>query len=441
MKKPEEKILQFGTGNFLRAFIDDFLQRMNDGGLYDGGAAIVSPTDSKTVETLTAQDCRYHLLLRGMENGQPVESLREIRCVTRAINPYRDFDAFLSLAAQPALRFIVSNTTEAGIVFDPTARFDDRPPAAFPAKLTRFLYERFIRGLPGFVLLPCELIDENGTKLAECVQRTAALWKLPAAFSEWLREENDFCNTLVDRIVSGRPKDGAALSLAPEDALLDAAEPFCLWAIAGNSENELPLQKAGINAVWTKDVSPYKKIKVRILNGLHTSMVFPGLLAGLETVDECMRDPELAPFLEKTLRDSILPALKGGKAAEDFADAVRARFSNPYLHHRLASISLNSFSKFRVRVLPTVTDLMNGGAAPPKTAALSLACLVARYRADPPTDEAAATEAIRTHGAAALLRGTALTEKQQKELLAVAEEADRRLARDGIREALQWSIS
>ena len=274
----KETILQFGTGNFLRGFADSFIDSLQKRGLYDGKIVIVSPTDSETVERINAQNGKYHLILRGIDNGKEVCEQTEINAVSRAVNPYRDFDSFLSLAENPDLRFIISNTTEAGIFFDETCQFTDKPAASFPGKLTQFLYYRYQNGLPGFVIFACELINNNGIKLQNCVLRYAEKWGLEPDFIRWIEAKNRFCNTLVDRIVTGFPKDESEQIFAEigfRDALLDTAEPYHLWVIEGNFEKELPLQKGGFNVIWTDDVSPYKKMKVRILNGSHTSLVFP----------------------------------------------------------------------------------------------------------------------------------------------------------------------
>ena len=439
-----ETVLQFGTGNFLRAFIDPFLDILRQQGLYDGAAVIVSPTNSAAVERLNAQNCAYHLLLRGMVNGEQAADLTEIHSVTRAVNPYREFDAFLALAGQPDLRFIVSNTTEAGIAFDESCRFGDRPQASFPGKLTRFLYERYQKGLPGFVLLPCELIDDNGTLLKKYVKQYAELWALPPAFFSWLEEENTFCNTLVDRIVTGFPKADADAwfeKLGCADLLLDAAEPYHLWVIEGDFEKELPLKQAGVNVIWTNDVRPYKKMKVRILNGLHTSMVFLGLQMGLETVADCMNDPLLSVYLSRLLQEEILPTLDGSAAVLDFAAAVEQRFKNPFLRHRLESISLNSLSKYRVRVLPTLFDRTAVRGETPKVFALSLAALLCYYKTRAPQDDPALVSFIKQNDLPAVLANADLWGTDLSFLLPQVEACMNKMEDDGVREAIQWSLT
>ena len=434
----KERVLQFGTGNFLRGFADAFLQTVNDRGLFDGGAVIVSPTDSKTVDRLNAAGCGYHLALRGVSGGKTVDEIRKIACVTRALNPYRDFEGFLELAQNPDLTLIISNTTEAGIAYDPACAFSDRPAASFPGKLTQFLFARWQSGLSGLTVLPCELIDGNAEKLLDCVERYIARWGLSEAFLRWVKTENRFYNTLVDRIVSGY---NAELGEQWSDPLLDVAEPYHLWVIGGNTEDILPLQAAGLNAVYTDDVTPYKKIKVRVLNGMHTSLVFPGLLTGAETVADCMADPDLTRFLDSVLTREILPALDNAPEAAAFAADVRERFMNPYLNHRLASIALNSVSKFGVRVLPTLKDSMERTGEAPKTLCLSLACLLKYYRENEVSDDPAAVTYIREHTTEEVLKNASLWGEDLGFLTNPVLTAQTMLSQNPIREVLRWSVS
>ena len=281
-----EKIIQFGEGNFLRGFVDYFIHKLNEKGLFDGSVVIVQPIAKGLTDTINAQKGEYNLYLRGIQDGKEICEHTKIRSVSRAVNPYEDFEAYLALARDPDFRFIVSNTTEAGIAYDDSCEITDAPPSSFPAKITLLLHERFKAGLKGFIILSCELIDHNGDELKKCVLKYADKWNLGEDFKKWLLEENSFCNTLVDRIVTGYPADEAQAlceELGYEDKLLDTAEIFHLWVIEGNFEDELPLRKAGFNVVWTDDVAPYKKRKVRILNGGHTSMV-TGALASLKNV-------------------------------------------------------------------------------------------------------------------------------------------------------------
>ncbi len=354
-----ETIIQFGEGVVLRGFADHFLDVLNKQGVYDGKAVVVQPRPGGKVRLLQDQGCKYNLFLRGIRDGEAVCEHSLIESVSRCVDPYQHFDDYLSLAAQPDFRFVISNTTEAGIVFDPACKADDTPCLSFPGKVTQLLYRRYQLRLPGFVFLPCELIDGNGDALKECVVRYIHHWGLEPEFLVWVEEQNVFANTLVDRIVTGYPeseKETLTGAAGFDDRCMNTAELFGLWVIEGNFEEELPLQKAGLPAVWTDDVSPYKKRKVRVLNGAHTSTVFPALLSGVETVGEAVNDPMLRVFLEKNLYGHILPML--GETAENlaFAGAVLDRFSNPYIRHLWKAISLNSVSMFTVRVLPTMAE-------------------------------------------------------------------------------------
>lgn len=385
-----ERVLQFGEGNFLRAFVDWMIDGMNRRGLFRGRVVVVQPIPSGMADVLNEQDGLYTVVSRGLRNGKPVEEHQLVSSVSRAINPYAQFREFLKCASNPDLRFILSNTTEAGIAVSSSDRFTDEPPASFPGKLTRFLHERFEAfkedRTKGLIVLPCELIDRNGDRLLEAVLRTAELWKLPPAFLQWLRDANVFANTLVDRIVTGFPKaeaGGLHERLGYVDNLLDTAELFHFWAIEAPAEvrRELPLAEAGFDVVWTDNLRPYRDRKVYILNGAHTSMAMTAFLAGKNTVLECMEDESIKGFLDAAIRDEIIPTLE--LPAEDlrsFGDAVIERFSNPFLAHALLSIALNSVSKYRTRVLPTLERyLAIRGALPPRLT-FALAGLIAFYR-------------------------------------------------------------
>ena len=440
----KETVLQFGTGNFLRGFADYFFDALNKQGLYDGKIVVVSPTNSKAVEKINSQNGRYNLLLRGIENGKEVSSINEIDSINRAINSYDNFDAFLSLAKNPDLRFIISNTTEAGICFDNTCKITDKPADSFPAKLTQFLYQRYKAGLNGFVIFACELIDNNGKELEKCVIKYAEKWELGKDFITWIKSENTFCNTLVDRIVTGYPKDEAELifdEIGYRDNLLDTAEPYHLWVIEGDFEDELPLQKAGFNVIWTDNVAPYKKMKVRILNGSHTSLVFPSLLCNVETVGESLKDEQLNAFLKTCLFDYILPMLDDTDEIKSFANAVLERFSNPYIRHLWKSISLNSVSKFTARVLPTVNDYIDKKNLMPKPLVFSLACLIEYYKANEVTDSEYAVDYIKNNDIKSILSNTALWGQDLSGMQDYVNESLKRIHSDGIREAIRWSMS
>lgn len=439
----KETILQFGTGNFLRGFADSFVDSLQKQGLYDGKIVIVSPTDSETVEKINAQNGKYHLILRGIDNGKEVCEQTEINAVSRAVNPYRDFASFLSLAENPDLRFIISNTTEAGIPFDETCQATDKPAASFPGKLTQFLYRRYQNGLPGFVIFACELIDHNGNELKRCVLKYAEKWNLETDFIRWIEAENTFCNTLVDRIVTGFPKEEAEEIFAEigcRDALLDTAEPYHLWVIEGSFEKELPLQKGGFHVIWTDDVSPYKKMKVRILNGSHTSLVFPSLLCGVKSVGESLKDSLLNDYLHTCLFDYILPTLGETEENRQFASAVLERFANPYIRHLWKSISLNSVSKFTARVLPTITDYQEKNKSLPKPLVFSLACLIKYYKENEPSDSKAAVEYIKTHDVGEILSNADLWGTDLSDMTDFVNESLAQIKNSGIREAIRWSM-
>jgi tagaturonate reductase len=436
----KETIIQFGTGNFLRGFADYFVDEMNKQGLYDGKIAVVSPTNSKTVDALNKQNCQYNLYLRGIENGEEVCNHTEIHSISRAINPYVDFDAYLALAHNPDFRFIISNTTEAGIEYVADNKFEDKPAKSFPAKLTQLLYERFKSGLNGFIILACELIDHNGTELQKCVLKYAQQWELGEDFCNWITEENKFCNTLVDRIVTGYPKEEAE-ELCPDDKLLDTAEVYHFWAIEGNYEDELPLQKAGFNVIWTDDIASYKKRKVRVLNGAHTSMVFPAMLCGIETVGECLKDELINKYLKDNLFKYIIPVIGENADNTAFANAVLERFANPYIKHQLKSISLNSVSKFSVRVLPTILDYKNMNDSYPKTLVFSLACLIEYYKNCTPQDNENLIEFIKENNIKSILSNTDLWGCDLSDMLDIVNDSLEKIYSFGIREAIEWTLS
>ena len=387
--KAKEKIIQFGEGGFLRGFVDYFFQKLNDKGLFEGSVVVVQPIKTGMCDMLTAQNCEYNLFLRGVDNGKVVDEHTHIDVISRCINPYKDYEEYLSLAKNPDFRFIVSNTTEAGIVYEDDNKLSDAPANSFPAKLTALLYERFKAGLPGFIILSCELIDHNGEELLKCCKKYALKWELGEDFGLWLERENSFCSTLVDRIVTGFPRDEhKALEerIGQKDNMMDTAEIFHLWVIQGNHEDELPLQKAGFNVVWTDNVDPYKKRKVRILNGAHTSMVLAARLYGLETVGECMKDEKVSSLLRKSVFEEIIPTIGDTEDNRKFGEAVFERFSNPFIKHQLLSIALNSVSKFRARVLPTILEYKAKNGQYPKILSFSFAALIAFYKTDEAND-------------------------------------------------------
>ena len=385
----KETVIQFGEGGFLRGFADYFFQKLQDKGLFDGSVVIVQPIEKGMCSVLEQQGCEYNLFLRGIDNGQVVDEHIHIDIISRCVNPYENFESYMKLAENPDFRFIVSNTTEAGIEYVDSNQFTDAPARSFPGKLTQLLYKRFRLGLKGFIILSCELIDHNGEELEKCCLRYADLWGLGEEFKTWLVQENDFCSTLVDRIVTGFPRDEheeLCRRIGEQDNMMDTAEIFHLWVIQGSHEDELPLQKAGFHVVWTDNVDPYKKRKVRILNGAHTSMVLGAHLYGLKTVGECLKDEKVSALLRKCIFGEIIPAIGDTEDNRKFGEAVLERFSNPFIKHMLLSIALNSVSKFRARVLPTILEYRDMFGSCPQGLTFSLAALIAFYRTDDAND-------------------------------------------------------
>ncbi len=386
VKRPE-KILQFGEGNFLRAFADYIVDVMNEKELFDGSVVICQPIENGLCDLINSQNGVYTLVLRGREHGEAVEKSRIIESVSRCINPYRDFESFLAIARSEDLKIIISNTTEAGIAFCETDKLNDTPPSSYPAKLTRFLFERFshFNGSTDSTvyILPVELIDNNGTELLKCVKQYADMWNLPESFSHWL-SKCSFSNTLVDRIVTGYPKKDIEemwKKLGYTDNLLDTAEPFFFWAIEDKDglKNIFPVHKTGLGAVFCEDISGYKMRKVRILNGAHTVSVLGAYLSGFDIVRDMMNDDVISDFIITTLRDEVIPYIPlPEKEKEDFAASVLERFNNPFIDHRLLDISLNSVSKFKARCLPSLLDNIKNGNFP-KRLLFGLACLIEFY--------------------------------------------------------------
>lgn len=395
----KERIIQFGEGGFLRSFVDVFIHKMNEQGLFDGKAVVVQPIAKGLIPVINEQKGVYHQFLRGIENKEVVNECIKVESISRGVDPYTDYEEYLNLAHNPDMRFIISNTTEAGIEYLGTESINDMPPKSFPAKLTVLLYERFKANLPGFIIFSCELIDNNGKELLNCVLKYADLWNLSDEFKAWIKNENYFCNTLVDRISTGYPKDEvAALTefLGEEDKLMNTAEIFHLWVIEGDFEEEFPLKKAGINVIWTEDVKPYKKRKVRILNGAHTSMVLGARLYGLSTVKECLDDETVSKFLKKAMFEEIIPTLGNKEDDIQFGKDVLERFANPFVKHQLLSIALNSVSKFKARVLPTILEYYEINNSLPKCLTFSLAALIEFYRTDESNDNEDIMEFMKT---------------------------------------------
>ena len=381
-----EKIVQFGGGNFLRAFADWMVDILNEEAGLAAGVVIVKPTASGAYTDLIAQDGLYHVRLTG---GGDADT-RLIRCINRIINPYTSFEAYLSLAQQPSVRFILSNTTEAGITFDPDDRLEDRSANSFPGKLTQFLHARFrhFDADPGkgCIILPCELVEQNGDQLGQIVRDYANLWGLESEFAEWLDAGSVFCNTLVDRIVPGFPQEKATAiweKIGYEDRLLVEAEAYHQWVIEAPAwaAAELPVQETALNVRFVEDITPYRELKVRILNGAHTAMTPVGYLCGLDTVREVVEDEVVGPYITGLLQEEVLPVLDFPPAErQSYMDAILERFHNPDIQHQLLDIALNSLSKFRVRLLPTLLAFQAEFGHLPKRIVFALAALVHLYR-------------------------------------------------------------
>ncbi len=392
LKEAPERVLQFGEGNFLRAFVDYFIDVMNERAGFNSKIVLVQPIEGgdRIRQFINKQEGLYTLLLRGNENGRKVNDKRVISSVSRCLNPYNEYEEYMACAQNPDLRFIACNTTEAGICYDESCQFEDRPASGYPGKLTQFLYARYQKfGAEvgkGFVILSCELIDNNGKELEKCVLQYAKQWNLGDDFTEWIRKENIFCSTLVDRIVTGYPAkeaDAICEELGYRDNVIDTGEVFGFWVIEGpeSLKEELPFEKAGLPVLITDDHKPYKQRKVRILNGAHTSMVLGAFLAGQDIVRDCMKDDVIRGFMNKTVYEEIIPTLDlPEQEVADFAEAVTDRFNNPFIDHALLAISLNSTSKWKARVMPSFKGYVEKYGKLPKCITASLAFYIAFYR-------------------------------------------------------------
>ncbi len=388
------KVVQFGEGNFLRAFVDYMIDIANEKGLFDGDIVLIKPIPFGSTQMFHEQDCQYTVSLRGIVEGEAKVLNRVITSVQDIVDTATEYDKYMSLAEIDTLRFVVSNTTEAGIVYDPTDEFDLKPAKTFPGKLTQFLYRRYttFNGAAdkGLVMLPVELIDDNGIMLKKCVNQLIDLWGLDAGFKTWVNESCIFTSTLVDRIVTGYPRatiEQEWEKLGYQDKIMVTAEPFALWVIESEKDisGELPLDKVmadmpGMDVIFTDNQKPYKQRKVRILNGAHTSFVLAAYLCGHDIVRNAMKDPDIRPFIKATLYDEVIPTLTLPKdELEAFAAAVELRFENPYVDHALMAISLNSVSKWKARCLPSYLGYVEKTGKIPTHLAFSLAALMAFY--------------------------------------------------------------
>ena len=391
LKEAPERIMQFGEGNFLRAFVDYWFDMSNERVGWNGKAVLIQPIAAGLTDLINRQEGLYTLYLRGSEKGRKIDEKRVISSVSRCINPYEEagFEEMMKLAVSEDLEYVVSNTTEAGIVYDPSCAPDDRPASSFPGKLTQVLYERFKAGGAPLVILSCELIDNNGKELKKCVEQYISQWELPKEFADWC-DTCTFCSTLVDRIVPGRihdPQEKAAMDEKNGylDDLTDVGECFGVWIIEGPAwlEEKLPFRKAGLNVRVVPDVGPYKKRKVRILNGAHTGFVLGAYLAGFDIVRDCMHDETVKNFMNTMLNEEIIPTLPlDHKDLCEFAAAVEDRFNNPFVNHELLSISLNSTSKWKARNMPSFLAYLEEKGTLPPCLTMSLAAYIAFYSSD-----------------------------------------------------------
>ncbi|ALJ00083.1 tagaturonate reductase [Rufibacter tibetensis] len=386
------KVIQFGEGNFLRGFVDWMIDLLNEKTDFNGNVEIIQPLDKGIYQLLNQQDGLYHVVLEGIQEGQTVQEKRLITCVNNSHSPYADYEQYLQLGENPDLEFVISNTTEAGIAFDPADASFETTPNSFPGKLTALLYRRFthFNGAQdkALTIIPCELIDKNGENLRTTVLQFAEHWNLTADFTNWIQNDTIFCNTLVDRIVPGFPKDTIKeiqQELGFEDTLVVKAEPFHLWVIEAPESvaKALPTEQAGLQVKFVDDLTPYRTRKVRILNGAHTALVPVAYLQGLRTVRESVDDETAGTFIKEAIFEEIIPTLDlSAEELNQFAKDVIERFQNPFIHHELLSISLNSVSKYKVRVLPSVLEYHKRKGQLPQRLLRSLAALILFYKGE-----------------------------------------------------------
>jgi len=387
-----ERVIQFGEGNFLRAFVEWIIQRMNQEQNFNSSVALVQPIDQGLADMINAQNGLYHLILEGMENGEPKRSVELIDCVSRCLNPYRDYQSYLELVENPDIRFVVSNTTEAGIQWAEGETLDMQPQPSFPGKMTALLHHRFTKfeGAvdKGLIIICCELIEDNGDRLKELVIKHAANWNLGDDFTTWLENHCAFCATLVDRIVPGFPRDNIKAiqdEIGYEDNLVVVGELYHNWVIKAPEwvEAEFPAHQAGLNVTFV-DEAKQKEIrdqKVRILNGSHTGSVAAAYLSGFDTVRQAMEDSDVGGFVNAMVAEEIVPNIPGDQEyLQKFSQKILERYHNPFIRHEWMSIALNSMSKWETRVLPSLLDAYQNTGTLPKRIVFSLAALIALYR-------------------------------------------------------------
>lgn len=386
------KVLQFGSGNFLRAFTDWMIDILNEQTDFNGAIQIVQSTSRGKGDLLNEQEGLYHVVINGIKNGKPLQETRLITSVAGAINPSEDYQRFLKEGENPELKLIISNTTEIGITFSSSDSAPNQVAETFPGKLTALLYHRhtFFNGAAdkGLIIMPCELIEKNGEALRQIVHQYISHWNLSLEFKQWIDDCNFFYNTLVDRIVPGFPKEKIKeihQSIGYEDHLVVMAEPFHLFVIEGKEEvrNAFPADKVGLNVKFVKNLTPYRLSKVRILNGAHTIMVPVAYFNGFRTVKEAIDDKEVGTFIRQAIFEEIIPTLDLPKdELEKFANDVIERFQNPFIRHELMSIALNSISKFKVRVVPSILKYIELKGQPPEKLLFSLAALIRFYKGE-----------------------------------------------------------
>ncbi|MDR1526263.1 MAG: tagaturonate reductase [Dysgonamonadaceae bacterium] len=385
-----ERIIQFGEGNFLRAFVDWIVYNMNKKVHFDTGVVIVQPLPAGMVDVLNEQDGLYHLNLQGIDHGQTIDSIELIDVVTRGINPYSQFDEYLQLAGNPEMRFVVSNTTEAGIAFDNTCKLDDKPAKSYPGKLTQLLYHRYqtFNGAndKGWIIFPCELIFHNGAELKRCIHQYIDLWQLGDDFRQWFDTACGVYSTLVDRIVPGFPKDTIdeiRQRIQFNDQVVVKAEIFHLWVIEAPESvaKEFPAAEAGLNVLFVPSEKPYHERKVTLLNGPHTVLSPVGYLSGLDTVRECVEDETIGKFVHQVMYNELLPTLDLPKEElAQYASDVLDRFRNPFVKHFVTSIMLNSFPKYKTRDLPGLKTYLERTGQLPSGLILGLAAIITYYK-------------------------------------------------------------
>ncbi len=383
------KVVQFGEGNFLRAFVDYAFYKLNKEVDFNAGIAIVQPLKDGMVNMINDQDGLYTLFMNGIKKGEKIQDIELITNIVKTINPYTEFTNYLALAKEEELQFIVSNTTEAGIEFIESDTPDMQPPVSFPAKLTVLLYERFKHfngdASKGVTIIPCELIDYNSETLKKYILQYVDLWKLEDAFKTWVSDACTYHSTLVDRIVPGYPRaeiEEYNNKLDYEDNLIVAAEPFFLWAIEGGDDlkAKLPFHKTDLNVKIVDDIRPFKMIKVRILNGAHTAMVPFSLLHGNKLVMETVNGDFTGKFVNSVISEISETLDMDKNEITAYSEEVMDRFKNPFIKHALADIALNSVSKFKVRVLPSLLGYYKANKKLPVNLTFSLASLIRFYK-------------------------------------------------------------